>query len=225
MSEWWTYSLFDFLLFAPRTYYRLFELYNAAVWPAQPAVLAAGAAISALIWRGGRWASAVALILLAAAWAWVAWAFHLERYATINWAAEYFAWGFALEAALLFLAPLAVRVRFAPLTAMNARIGLAVFAFALVLQPLIGPALGRSWRQAELFGLAPDPTAIATLGVVIALAGRTRWALLLLPLVWCLVSGATLWAMAAPDALLLPLAALLALAPAIRNTRRRRASP
>ena len=32
-SEWWTYSLSDLLLFSPRTYYRLFELYNEAVWP------------------------------------------------------------------------------------------------------------------------------------------------------------------------------------------------
>ena len=28
MSEWWTYRLSDFLLYAPRTYFRLFELYN-----------------------------------------------------------------------------------------------------------------------------------------------------------------------------------------------------
>ena len=28
MSEWWTYRLSNFLLFSPRTYYRLFELYN-----------------------------------------------------------------------------------------------------------------------------------------------------------------------------------------------------
>ncbi len=35
MSEWWTYTLSDFLLFSARTYYRLFELYNRDVWPAQ----------------------------------------------------------------------------------------------------------------------------------------------------------------------------------------------
>ena len=35
MSEWWTYTLSDFLLFSPRTYYRLFELYNDEIWPAQ----------------------------------------------------------------------------------------------------------------------------------------------------------------------------------------------
>lgn len=28
MSEWWSYGLRDLLLFSPRTYYRLFELYN-----------------------------------------------------------------------------------------------------------------------------------------------------------------------------------------------------
>jgi hypothetical protein len=30
MSEWWTYTLSDFLLFSPRVYYRLFELHNRA---------------------------------------------------------------------------------------------------------------------------------------------------------------------------------------------------
>jgi hypothetical protein len=34
MSEWWSYTLSDFLLFSPRTYYRLFELHNAEWWPA-----------------------------------------------------------------------------------------------------------------------------------------------------------------------------------------------
>ena len=39
--------------------------------------------------------------MLAACWLWVAIAFHATRYATINWAASYFAWAFGLEAALL----------------------------------------------------------------------------------------------------------------------------
>ena len=41
MSEWLSYRPSDFLMFAPRTYWRLFELHNGAWWPAQPlAVLA-----------------------------------------------------------------------------------------------------------------------------------------------------------------------------------------
>ena len=51
MSEWWTYRLYDFLLFTPRTYYRLFELYNAAVWPAQIAAIALGLGLT---WQCAR---------------------------------------------------------------------------------------------------------------------------------------------------------------------------
>ena len=61
MSEWWTYRLSDFLMFAPRTYHRLFELHNAEVWPLQIVTIAAGLAALWLAWRGagGRVVAAV----------------------------------------------------------------------------------------------------------------------------------------------------------------------
>ena len=49
MSEWWTYTLSDFLLFSPRTYYRLFELYNAEIWPAQIVALTLGVVLVGLL--------------------------------------------------------------------------------------------------------------------------------------------------------------------------------
>lgn len=221
MSEWWTYSLSDFLLFSPRTYYRLFELYNAAVWPGQIAALAAGAAIPVLLLAARPWSGRAVALILALAWAWVAWAFMLERYATINWAAAYLAWGFAIQAALLLWLGVAQNgFGAAPSTSLAARAGLALLAFAVVVEPLIGPAVGRSWRQAELFGLAPDPTAVATLGVVLAAARGGGWALLVLPLAWCVVGGATLWTMGSPDAPVLPGAGALALLLAIAGRRR-----
>jgi hypothetical protein len=42
MSEWWTYRPGDFLMFAPRTYWRLFELHNQAAGPALWLLPAAG---------------------------------------------------------------------------------------------------------------------------------------------------------------------------------------
>src|SRR5262245_21982907 len=98
MSEWWTYRLYDFLLFTPRTYYRLFELYNAAIWPAQFVAIALGVL---LLLMCARRAGRPATMLLAALWIWVAVAFLALRYATINWAATYAAWAFGAEAALL----------------------------------------------------------------------------------------------------------------------------
>ena len=88
-----------------------------------------------------------------------------------------------------------------------ANVGIALFLFALLLQPLIGSITGREWSGVELFGLAPDPTVLATLGVLVA-ADRVRWELLVIPVLWCAVTGATLWTMGAPEALLMPLAGL-----------------
>jgi hypothetical protein len=206
MSEWWTYTLSDFLLFSPRTYYRLFELYNAEIWPAQALALALGAAILLLLIRGGARAASLIFTILALCWLFIAGAFHLNRYATINWAATYVAAAFAAQAALLLCAAWWWRLTLRP----NA-LAIAVFAFALAVQPLIGLALGRPLAQIEMFGVTPDPTAVATLGVLATTTAWTTWALRLIPLLWCAVTGATLVSMAAADAVVSPLAALVAL--------------
>ena len=131
MSEWWTYTLTDFLLFSPRTYYRLFELYNAAVWPLQLVTLALGVAILILMLRGGAWSGRVVAAILAALWLLVAWAYLLERYDTINWAARYFAIGFAVQAALLvWTGVVRDRLRFDADTA-TGKIGIALLIYAL----------------------------------------------------------------------------------------------
>jgi Family of unknown function (DUF6064) len=222
MSEWSTYSLSDFLLFSPRTYYRLFELYNLAIWPAQILAIALGLAILALLRRGKAWQGRAVAAILAACWLWVAWAYLLVRYDTINWAASYFAAGFAIEALLLIWTGLVRnRLFLRPANHVADRAGLCIFLFALVAQPLIGPLAGREWAQVEIFGIAPDPTVIATLGVLL-MADRPLWYLYVIPLIWCAVSGATLWTMQSPDALLLPVAAVLVLCLAAWKTLSRR---
>ncbi|HEX6137139.1 MAG TPA: DUF6064 family protein [Casimicrobiaceae bacterium] len=210
MSEWWTYRPSSFLPFSPRTWFRLHELYNGEIWPLQLVALALGAAILVLAMRGGtgsgRWIAAI----LAACWTFVAWAFHYRHYATINWAASYFAVAFAIEALLLaWIGVVRGALAFAPQTAVQ-RAGVLLAAFALLAEPAIGPLLGRSWSQTEVFGTAPDPTAVATMGVLLA-ADRLCWPLLVVPLLWCAVSGGFQWAMALPDALVVPLLAATAL--------------
>jgi Family of unknown function (DUF6064) len=219
MSEWWTYSLSDFLLFSPRTYYRLFELYNAAIWPMQVLTIGLGLAILALVWRGGP-ARAVALIL-AACWAFVAWAYLIGHYDTINWAASYFAVGFVIQTALLVLTGvIRNRLSLRQHADTASRVGFGLLLFALVVKPLIAPLLGRPWTQAEIFGIAPDPTVVATLGILAA-AERPHWLLLIVPLLWCAVSGATLWTMESPEAPMLPAVAVVALGVAMWKSLRR----
>jgi hypothetical protein len=198
MSEWWTYRLSDFLMFAPRTYYRLFELTNAELWPLQIGTMAIGIAMLCLVWRGA-YGRAVAAVL-ALAWVFVAWAYHLERYATINTGAPYYAAGFAIQALLLAWCGLrSGGLRFGPQPAPVRWIGLALLAAGVALYPLLVPFLGRPWTQAEIFGIAPDPTAVATIGVLLLVQGRIAF-LLVLPLLWCAVTALTLWTMEVPDA-------------------------
>jgi Family of unknown function (DUF6064) len=206
MPEWWTYGLSDLVMFSRETYYRLFELYNVAIWPAQIVAAAAAVWIGALLRRGGGSRGRVVAAALAAYWLWVAIAFHANRYATINWAASYFAAGFALEAVLLvWIGVVRGRLLF-DVDGGPRRAGFWIFLFAFAVQPLAGLLFGRGWRQIEIFGVAPDPTAVGTLGILLLAAGRVRWELITIPVVWCAVSGVMLLAMEGPDAWI-PLAA------------------
>ena len=73
-----------------------------------------------------------------------------------------------------------------------------VAAIAVVLYPLMGWALGRPWAQAEVAGLMPDPTALATLALLLAARRPPAWRPLLavIPTASLLIGAATLWTMA-----------------------------
>jgi hypothetical protein len=219
VAEWQTYSLADFLMFAPRTYWRLVELYNADIWPAQAAVVAVGSMALLLAARGGSTSARIVPALLAAAWAWVAWAWLHSRFATINWPAGYAALAFGAQAALLATfawrhdglqatGPASVDVA-----------GLALATFAVLAYPFVAPLAGRSMTTAEIAGLMPDPTAIATLGFVLRASSAARLALLPIPLLACCASATMHWTMGSP-LWWLPLAAAVACGVALASGRR-----
>jgi hypothetical protein len=157
-SEWWTYTLRDFLLFSPRTYYRLFELYNAAIWPAQIAVFALGVAILERSLRGETRTGRGIAGVLAAAWLWVAIAFHAGRYATLNTAAPVFAWIFAIEAALLlWIGVVRGRLLFGRPETASEWCGFVLFAVCPRRPAVRGGLCGRGLRAAEIFGPRSRP--------------------------------------------------------------------
>lgn len=190
-----SWALEDLVPFEPRTYWRLFALENAALWPAQAALLAACALLLACFLLGkrpsGRWLGPA----VGAAWLWTGWQFVALRYGTVNWAAPTLAWGFYAEAALLAALGLSGRLAFARL-GLGPCFGIGLFAIALAVWPLLSRLDGRPWSEAEVIAIAPDPTAVATLGLL-ALAARSRWTALLsiAPATWLAVSALTLFAM------------------------------
>lgn len=199
MEVWLTYSLDDFMMFSPATYFRLLERHNSALWPLHVLTLGVGCGIPIVLRTRWRHRHLVVGLLLAACWLWVAWSFLLGPYATINWAAPWLAGVFAAQAAVFLL------VGFGGgrlgVGGVRGRGDVGIFLLFLLSQPVLGLLSGRPMAQAEVFGILPDPTAMAALGSALLAPRPTAWLLFPLPALWCLIAGATLWAMEAPDAL------------------------
>jgi len=197
MPEWWTYRLSDFLMFTSETYFRLFELSNRAWWPLQLVFLAS--ALLTIYYLARRYQPTVlsaAGILFGFVWLWLAWEFHWVRYAPIMLAAPYFAAGFVLQGTAMALGSRFLS-SFDDRTRPDSRLGLALLAFGLLIQPLLGLPLGYSVAQFQYFGIAPDPTVTATIGFLFFI--RAHWSLFVVPLLWCAVTSATLSALEVID--------------------------
>jgi hypothetical protein len=220
METWLTYEPADFLLFSERVYWRLFVLENAARWPLP--VLAPLALLAALLWhlRRPAWglralAGVVALVLLS-----VGWHFVWQRYTPVNWAAAYAAPLYAVQAGLIAWSALTAPRAGRP-GSWRAVTGRGLIAAALI-YPLLAPVAGRDIAGAEVFGVAPDPTLAAALGVALLVPGAWRgWILLGIPAVLLIASGLTralLAGAAALPPLLLVAAAVAANALAPRHS-------
>ena len=211
MADWLIYSLADFLPFDRATYLRLFELYNARFWPATVIGLALGVWVLWLLYRPAPDRVRLASLVVAGCWLWIAWAFHWETYAPLNWAARYAAGAFCAQGLLMLLAAGAVFRWFDRVERSGAppRIGYGMLVFAVLLMPVLGVLLHRPWQGLEWFGTAPDPTVLATLGLLSMAARRVRLLLMVVPTAWCLFSGLTLLALDDPLWPLLPTAAIV----------------
>ncbi|MEQ8651859.1 MAG: DUF6064 family protein [Kiloniellales bacterium] len=205
MQHLFSYALSDFLLFSPETYFRLFERMNEALWPLQ--MLLFGGVLLVLWLALKQRALRLLAVVFAVAWLLVAWVFFWDRYQSINWAGSSFAAAAVLQALLL----LQFAVWPAGYSQRSQRPALLLLAFALLIQPLIVPLSGRSWQGVELFGLAPDPTAAASVAFVLLLSGWRRWLVMPLALLWCAISAATAWAMEWPAGLIGPAVAVAVL--------------
>ncbi|MBX2805271.1 MAG: hypothetical protein KTR19_04795 [Hyphomicrobiales bacterium] len=198
MSEWLNFSLSDALMFSPRVYYRLIVLYNEVVAPAQLLALALGVAILVALIRGKG--IRFAAISLGIVWIWVSYAFLWERFATINWPIDYIAPFMALQgAALIAVGVTGGGLSLAPRQSGVAISGQVLFSASVLAYPYIAPLLGRSWSAAEIFGLMPDPTVIATLAFLSITSGGIRWALMIVPVLWCVISALMLGELDSPD--------------------------
>ena len=193
MRDWLTYQLSDFLLFSERVYWRLFVLENAERWPL--ALFAQLIMVSAvgIYFRRPDFGLRVMSTLLGLAIASTSWHFVWQRYAPINWAIHYAIPLFVSQAVIFGM--IALRPLPVGYTSQSAKIiGFALLLIAIVAYPLLAPLYGRSIASAEVFGIAPDPTVVAAIGVTFLIKNRWyRHVLVALSLAWIGQSTITLF--------------------------------
>jgi hypothetical protein len=192
------------LSFTAEVFFSLLGQYNRAIWPAQIPAALLGLAAVLLAGRPGAGSGRAVAAILAAAWLWVAIAFHGAYFATISFTAPVVAACFAAQGLLLLWSGLVRgRLRFGVHRHLVGRVGLGLALFGLVLYPLLG-LLAHGWRQLGLFGLAPCPTAIVTIGLLLLVEGRTPLTLMVVPALWSIAAGLAAWFLAIPEMLVLP---------------------
>jgi hypothetical protein len=197
------------LPFSADAFFALFEQYNRAIWPAHIAAYALALAALALAARPIAGVGRVIAAILALAWAWNGAVYHMMYFVTINFWADIFGALFIVQALLLLWTGV-VRGRLAFRIANDSTswIGVGLAVFAMIVYPAIGWALGHGWPRAPMFGVAPCPMTIFTMGMLLLAAGRAPLHLFAIPVLWSLIGGTAAWFLGVTEDLALPVAGL-----------------
>jgi hypothetical protein len=175
--------------FTAGQFFDVFRRYNAAVWPAQIALVALALLIVYAAWRAR---TRVALVLLSALWLWTGAVYDKHFLGTLTPAGQIFGSLFIAQAALLLIAawtaPSTAGRRPAASAGRRPAVpGAILIAYALVLYPAIGALVGQRYPAMPTFG-TPCPTTIFTLGVFCLLAPAVPRFALVIPVLWSVIA-------------------------------------
>jgi hypothetical protein len=173
--------------FTQAQFFDVFAAYNAAVWPAQIVLYLAGLAVLVLAFRRSQWADHLITSILAFYWIWMGALYHIVFFRRINPAALIFGVVFIVQGVLFIVATLRGRLRFGAPLGWRAIIGAVFIVYAMVIYPILGIVSGHSLLDGPLFGVAPCPTTIFTIGILLWAIARVPWYTLVIPLLWSLV--------------------------------------
>ena len=176
--------------FTEEQFFAIFAQYNEAVWPLPVAAYVMGLIVLGLLFWESRASAILIPTFLAAFWVINGAGYHATYFVQINPTAPVFSVLFLFQALFLGVAPLVFgNMRFRLRRDIRTIAALALIVFAMLFYPLWGWFAGHVYPALPVFGLAPCPTTIFTIGVLF-LADWTaaRW-LLIVPGIWAGIGG------------------------------------
>lgn len=199
------------LPFSKIEFIEVLRSYNAAIWPAQIVAYLLGVTLLCMLARPGERCSRAILGVLAIFWIWNGLAYHIGYFARINSAAYVFGALFVLQG--LFFGALALRgvsshYRVRP--DLRSAIASASMLYALVVYQLFGHWSGHGFMNGPLFGVAPCPTTIFTLGLLLLARPALPFRVWIIPLLWAAIGTSAAFALDVREDLGLGVVAILA---------------
>lgn len=195
------------LPFTIEDFLRVFLDYNAAIWPAQIIALVFGLVPLVAMFVRRDEATRYAFAALAVLWVFTGVGYHLLYFTRINPLAPFFAGFFVVQAIMLLTSSIwpsdpRLRLRRTP----RSIAGFAIIVYALAVYPVLGIWMGHGWMAGPMFGVAPCPTTIFTLGILLIARGRWVLWISIIPVLWSIIGLAATVQLGILEDLGLPLA-------------------
>ncbi len=188
------------LPFDTQQFLAVFVAFNAAIWPAQPIAYGfALVAIGALLTRH-PWRERIILAILSLFWAWNGIVYQLVYFSPINPAAVGFAALFVVQASLLmWYAIWPGNLLLEIDRSWRSALGALLTVYAAVIYEVLGVIAGHGLMKGPLLGVAPCPTTIFTVGMLLMMRGRPVIRLSVIPVVWALIGSVAAVQLGVPE--------------------------
>ena len=178
------------LPFSRSEFLQVFVEYNQAIWPLQVIARALGGVVLVLLFLDKAWCDRKIAGLLVLFWTIMGIGYHWLFFSAIN-AAAYLFGGLFLVATLIFSIEGVIRnrIRFRMLWHLQGWLAMALLAYSLVACPIIGLMATHPYPETPLFGVAPCPTVIFTLGLLLLSTHPRPLLLAAVPVFWAAIGG------------------------------------
>jgi hypothetical protein len=180
--------------FTVKQFFDLFGTYNDAIWPSQIVAYLLGITALGLALKENRKSSRIVSAILALFWIWIGIVYHIIHFSGINTAAIVFGAFFTLEGLLLLhIGTINKNLSFAFHLRPLPVLGSSFIIYAMVIYPLLGLNFGHTYPKTPMFGVAPCPTTIFTIGILLWATKPVSVCLLAIPFAWSIIGmGAAL---------------------------------
>lgn len=172
------------LPFTRERFVDVFRKYNETVFPVQFVFYVALVFLAFQLVGKKTNSSRFISYTLAFFWLWMGLVYHIVFFSVINKAAYLFGTMFILQG-LLFL-KYAKTLSFQFTKDLNGLTAILFLAYALIVYPILGYAIGHTYPGAPTFGL-PCPTTIFTFGVLLLSDKRVPIPILIIPSLWSII--------------------------------------